>query len=45
MKSNLLTSVELAPDFEINDFHGQLVQLSNFRGKQPVILYFLRGFM
>jgi len=35
---------ELAPDFEVNDIHGRLVRLSNFRNKQRVVLYFLRGF-
>ena len=44
MKSSLLTPGELAPEFEIEDLHGNLVRLSNFRGKQPVVLYFLRGF-
>ena len=44
MKSSLLTPGELAPEFEIEDLHGNLVRLSDFRGKQPVVLYFLRGF-
>jgi peroxiredoxin len=42
---NLLTPGELAPEFEINDLHGNPVRLSDFRGKQPVVLAFLRGFM
>jgi peroxiredoxin Q/BCP len=41
---NLLTPGELAPDFEIDDLHGARVRLSDLRG-QPVLLYFLRGFM
>lgn len=41
---NLLTPGEIAPEFELNDFHGHLVHLSDFRG-QPVVLAFLRGFM
>jgi peroxiredoxin len=42
---NLLTPGEIAPDFEINDLHGNLVRLSDFRGRQPIVLYFLRGFL
>jgi peroxiredoxin len=45
MKTDLLTPGELAPDFELDDMHGNLVRLSDFRGKQPVVLAFLRGFM
>lgn len=41
---NLLTPGELAPEFEITDLNGNLVRLSNFRGKQPLVLAFLRGF-
>lgn len=41
----LLTPGELAPEFKLNDLHGNLVRLSDFRGKQPVVLAFLRGFM
>ena len=41
----LLTPGELAPEFELNDLHGNRVRLSDFRGKQPVVLAFLRGFM
>ena len=40
----LLTPGELAPEFELDDLHGNLVRLSDFRGK-PIVLYFLRGFM
>ena len=41
---NLLTPGELAPEFEITDLNGNLVRLSSFRGKQPLVLAFLRGF-
>jgi peroxiredoxin len=34
-----------APDFELADFNGQPVRLANFRGHQPVVLVFNRGFM
>lgn len=34
-----------APDFTLADFQGQQVRLSDFRGKQPVVLVFNRGFM
>jgi peroxiredoxin len=43
--SKLITPGELAPNFELEDLHGRLVQLSNFRGSRPVVLAFLRGFM
>ncbi len=33
-----------APDFELADFHGNLVRLSNFRGERNVVLVFNRGF-
>ncbi len=42
--SKLITPGELAPDFELQDVEGQVVRLSDFRGK-PVLLAFLRGFM
>jgi mycoredoxin-dependent peroxiredoxin len=31
---------ETAPDFELKDQHGQLVHLSDFKGKQAVVLVF-----
>ena len=34
-----------APDFNLTDTKGQTVRLSDFRNKQPLVLYFLRGFM
>jgi peroxiredoxin len=33
-----------APDFELADFRGQQVRLSDFRGRQHVVLVFNRGF-
>jgi len=34
-----------APDFQLNDFHGKVVKLSDFRGQKHVILVFNRGFI
>ncbi len=45
MKPDLITPGELAPDFELEDLHGNLVRLSGFRGSKPVVLAFLRGFL
>jgi peroxiredoxin len=45
MTPNLITPGEFAPDFELEDITGNVVRLSNFRGSQPVVLAFLRGFM
>jgi peroxiredoxin len=33
-----------APDFELADYTGQAVRLSDFQGKQNVLLVFNRGF-
>lgn len=41
---NLLPPGEKAPDFETQDLHGNPLRLSGLRGKQVVVLYFLRGF-
>jgi peroxiredoxin len=41
---NLITPGTVAPDFALEDVNGELVRLSDFRGK-PVVLAFLRGFM
>jgi peroxiredoxin len=43
--SQLLTPGETAPDFELTDINGNSVRLSDFHGKKPVVLAFLRGFM
>jgi peroxiredoxin len=45
MKPNIIVPGTLAPDFELQDVQGNLVRLSDFRGKKPVVLAFLRGFM
>ena len=45
MKATLLTPGEPAPDFELADVYGKPLRLSDFRGKKPVVLAFLRGFM
>ena len=34
-----------APDFALPDFEGREVRLSSFRGRQPVVLVFNRGFV
>jgi peroxiredoxin len=33
-----------APDFELIDFRGQTVRLSDFQGNQQILLVFNRGF-
>ncbi len=33
-----------APDFEASDIKGHTVRLSDFRGRQHVVLVFNRGF-
>ena len=45
IKPGLITPGEPAPDFELPDLRGDLVRLSDFNGRQPVVLAFLRGFM
>ena len=40
-----LAEMAVAPDFELTDTHGNLVRLSDYRGKNPVVLVLLRGFM
>jgi peroxiredoxin len=34
-----------APDFTLQDYRGNLVSLSQYRSRQPVLLVFNRGFM
>ena len=45
MTPRLLTPGELAPDFELRDLQDRAIRLSDFRGKQIVVLAFLRGFL
>lgn len=43
-----MAQVELnapAPDFTLADYQGNSVSLSQFKGKQHVLLVFNRGFM
>lgn len=35
----------IAPDFELPDFDGRPVRLSDFNGQKNLVLVFLRGFM
>ncbi len=35
----------LAPDFELKNTNDELVRLSDFRGKQRVVLVLMRGFV
>lgn len=41
----IITPGEPAPDFELADVGGATIRLSDFIGRQPVVLAFLRGFM
>ncbi|NOT04857.1 MAG: redoxin domain-containing protein [Anaerolineales bacterium] len=45
MNPNLITPGALAPDFELDDIHGNRIRLSSFRKSKPIVLAFLRGFM
>jgi len=42
--TDLTSPGEPAIEFELQDINGQLVRLSDYRGK-PLVLAFLRGFM
>ena len=33
-----------APDFSLENFQGEIVRLSDFRGKSNILLVFNRGF-
>ena len=41
----MIDEMKIAPDFELVDVNGKNVRLSDFHGKQNVVLIFLRGFM
>jgi peroxiredoxin len=34
-----------APDFQLDDFNGKLIRLSDFTGLKHIILVFNRGFV
>jgi peroxiredoxin len=40
-----IEKIELAPDFELVDNQGNTVTLSEYRGRQPVVLVLTRGFI
>jgi peroxiredoxin len=35
----------LSPDFELSDFTGKTIRLSDYKGSSNVLLVFNRGFM
>jgi peroxiredoxin len=41
----ILETTNVAPDFELPDFTGQPVRLSDYHGKANVVLVFNRGFL
>ena len=45
MSTLLLQLGQLAPDFSLDDINGNPIRLSDYRGKKPVVLSFLRGFI
>ncbi len=36
---------QTAPDFELTDVEGRTIRLSDYRGRENVVLVFTRGFM
>lgn len=43
--TKLLHPGEPAPEFDLTDVNGKTIRLADYRGKPPVVLAFLRGFM
>lgn len=43
--ANQLKQKTTAPDFELTDTRDRLIRLSDYRGKQPVVLVLTRGFV
>jgi len=43
--SNKIQMNTVAPDFTLDDFQGQTVHLSDYRGNKHVVLIFNRGFV
>lgn len=39
-----METLEFAPDFSLKDTDGNVVRLSQYRGKKNILLEFLRGF-
>ncbi len=35
---------EVAPDFELTDVNGKTIRLSDYRGRENIVLVFNRGF-
>lgn len=40
-----LETLAAAPDFELKDTRGQVIRLSDYKGRQPVVLVMTRGFI
>jgi peroxiredoxin len=40
-----ITEKMMAPDFELVDTHGHTIRLSDYRGRQHVVLVLNRGFV
>jgi peroxiredoxin len=45
LSQNRLQNLAEASDFALKDTQGNTVRLSDFRGKQPVVLVMTRGFV
>lgn len=44
MRTSPIAVGDVAPDFALEDQHGQKIMLSKERGKSPVVLVFYRGY-